>query len=154
MTDLSPAVHPAPEPLAGLLVGDTAIAAPRAHGLPGRFFIGFTCLMSFVSALRALVLVIAIGNGPGVPVWMWKQGLAACVWAVLQWRLAGEVRRFSRWGWYGAMAELTLAALTQLFWVFLLRELAFLFVALLIADMFFLRYFWKRRVDFGIDRGG
>jgi hypothetical protein len=154
MTDISPTAQPAPEPLAGLLVGDTALVAPRSHGMPGELFIGFTYLMGVVSALRALVLVIAVSNGPGVPEGMWKMGLAACVWAVLQWRLAGAVRRFSRWGWYGAMAELAGAAAMKFVGAVVFPTMAPWFLALLAIEAGLLRYFWKRRAHFEVDLGG
>jgi hypothetical protein len=155
MTDISPAARPAPEPLAGLLVGDTALAAPRAHGLPGELFIGFTYLMAFGSALRALVLVIGVvTSGPGVLPGMWMMGFASCVWAVLQWRLAGEVRRFSRWGWYGAMAELAAAAALNVVWAVILPEMVLWFLAVLAVEAGLIRYFWKRRAQFDIDLGG
>jgi hypothetical protein len=155
MTDVSPAVQPAPEPLAGLLVGDTARATPRAHGLPGELFIGSIYLMAFGSALRALILVITVATGPGVlPPGMWTTGPASCVWAVLQWRLAGEVRRFSRWGWYGAMAELAAAAALKLVLVVMVPAVAPWLLAVLAVEAGLLRYFWKRRAQFDIDLGG
>ncbi|HEU4884307.1 MAG TPA: hypothetical protein VFT45_18775 [Longimicrobium sp.] len=154
MTDISPTAQPAPEALAGLLVGDTALAAPRSHGMPGELFIGSIYLMAVMSALRALVLVIALGNGPGVPAGVWKQGLAACVWAVLQWRLAGEVRRFSRWGWYGAMAELGAAAVMQVVVAVIVPTVAPWLLVLLVIEAGLLRYFWKRRAHFDVDLGG
>jgi hypothetical protein len=153
MTDISPTTQPAPEPLAGLLVGDTALAAPRSHGMPGELFIGFAYLMAVMSVLRAVVLVIAVSNGPGVPVGMWKQGLAACVWAVLHWRLAGAVRRFSRWGWYGAMAELGGAAAMQIVVAAIVPTVAPWVLVLLAIEAGLLRYFWKRRAHFDVDLG-
>lgn len=151
MTDISPAVQPAPAPLAGVLMGDTALAARRVHDLPGRFFIGFTFLMAVVSALRAVTMGIALTVGPGMPGELWRYAIASGVWPVLQWRLAGEVRRFSRWGWYGAMAELAAAAALKVFWVMVVPELAPWFLALLAIEAGLLRYFWNRRADFGID---
>lgn len=154
MTDISPTVHPAPEPLAGLLVGDAAVAAPRSHGILGELFIGGTYLMALVSTLRAVVLVIAVSDGPALAVGMWKQGLAACVWAVLQWRLAGIVRRFSRWGWYGAVAELGGAAAMQVVVSVLYPVIAPWLLVPLAMEAVLLRYFWKRRADFDVELGG
>lgn len=156
MTDISPtlpslpAAHAAPdagEPLPGMVMGDAAVAASREHGLRGTLFIGFSYLMAAGSGLSAILFAISgVGTARNV--------VGGLVWAVLQWRLAGEVRRFSRWGWYGAMAELAFAAATKLFWVFFLRELAFMFVMLLLIDALMLRYFWTRRAQFDVSFGG
>lgn len=135
------------EPLPQMVMGDAAIALPREHGLRGVLFIGFSYLMAVGSGLGAILFAIS-GVGTAINV------VTGLVWAVLQWRLATEVRRFSRWGWYGAVAELAGAAATKLFWVFVVRELAFVFLVLLVIDAFMLRYFWTRRDQFDVSFGG
>lgn len=154
MTDISPALpsaaaHPVGmgEPLPEMVVGDAAFASPRLHGARGTLFIGFSYVMAAGSGFSAILFAIS-GGLAGTNV------VTGLVWAVLQWRLATEVRRFSRWGWYGAMAELAGAAAAKLFWMFILRDLGFVFVMLLVIDAFMLRYFWTRREQFDVSFGG
>ena len=101
--------------------------------------------------MRPVLTATEVGVSGGIAGTNTIMGL---VWAALQWRLATEVRRFSRWGWYGAMAELAGAAGAKLFWVFYLREMAFLFLMLLVVDAFMMRYFWTRRGQFDVSFGG
>ena len=155
MTDLSPTLPSAAalaapgtaEPLPEMVVGDAAFASPRVHGVRGRLFIGFSYVMAASSAFSTILFAVS-GGLAGTNV------ITGLVWAVLQWRLAAEVRRFSRWGWYGAMAELAAAVATKLFWVFIVPDLAFLFVVLLVADAFMLHYFWTRRAQCDVSFGG
>src|ERR1043165_3996906 len=129
-----------PEPLSGLVMGDAAAAGPREHGWPGKIFIAFTYFMSVSAAgggLVTLVSLASLGTGGAMP---WRQAVAGCVWGVLQWRLATELRRFSRWGWFGAMAELGGAAAFKVFWMFALPSSAFAFLLLLGIDVGMLRY--------------
>ena len=138
--------------LPGMVVGDAGLRAPRRHGWPARLFIG----MSYVTAvglgfgILGLGLFLA-GNGRDMDLlpWVVPRMLLAGTWAVLQWRLAGEVRRFSRWGWYGAMAELGAATVVKLGFAaagaWTLPMVAFNVVCM--------RYLWKRRADFDIDSG-
>lgn len=154
MTDISPTLpsalaHPdgVGEPLPEMVVGDAAFASPRVHGMRGTLFIGCSYVMAAGSGFSAILFTIS-GGVAGT------NAIMGLVWAVLQWRLATEVRRFSRWGWYGAMAALAAAAAAKVFWVFYLREMAFLFLMLLVIDAFMLRYFWTRRAHFDVDLGG
>lgn len=153
MTDISPTLPSAlaepgtAGPLPEMVVGDAAFASPREHGLRGTLFIGFSYVMAAGSAFSALLFAIS-GGVAGTNV------ITGLVWAVLQWRLATEVRRFSRWGWYGAVAELAAAAATKLVWVFVMPDLAFMFVVLLVIDAFMARYFWTRRAQFDVSFGG
>jgi hypothetical protein len=154
MTDISPALpsalaHPRDtgEPLPEMVMGDAAVASPRLHGVRGTLFIGFSYLMAAGSGFGAILFSISGGLAG-------TNAITGLVWAVLQWRLGTEVRRFSRWGWYGAMAELAGAAGAKLFWGLFLPEMAFLFVVLLVIDAFMLRYFWTRRDQFDVSFGG
>jgi hypothetical protein len=155
MTDISPTLPSAPvlaepettEPLPEMVVGDAASASPRVHGVRGALFIGFSYVMAAGSAFSAILFSISGGLAG-------TNAITGLVWAVLQWRLATEVRRFSRWGWYGAVTELAAAAAAKVFWVLYLREMAFVFLILLVIDAFMLRYFWRRRAQFDVDLGG
>ncbi|HEX6368994.1 MAG TPA: hypothetical protein VF006_08675 [Longimicrobium sp.] len=155
MTDISPTLPSTPAlaepetagPLPEMVVGDAAFASPRVHGVRGTLFIGFSYVMAAGSGLSAILFAISGGRAGA-------NMITGLVWAVLQWRLATEVRRFSRWGWYGAVAELAAAAAAKLFWMFDLRDLAFVFVMLLVVDAFMLRYFWTRRDQFDVSFGG
>lgn len=158
MTEISPALpaHAEPtrhEPLAGLVMGDAAVAAPRRHGLPGQLFIASSYVMSVSSAFGVVAFAFLATVDADAGFAPWTRALATCVWAVLQWRVADEVRRFSRWGWYGAMAELGIAAASKVVWVFLLPEQAFAFLVLLGIEAGLLRYFWNRRAQFDVDFG-
>lgn len=135
------------EPLPGMVMGDGAVTARREHGLRGSLFIGFSYLMAAGSGLSAVLFAIS-GLGTATSL------VTGLVWGVLQWRLATEVRRFSRWGWYGAMAELTFAAATKLFWMFRLPEMALMLVCLLMVNAVLLHYFWTRRAEFDVSLGG
>jgi hypothetical protein len=154
MTDISPTLPPSqvPEPLPSMVMGDAAERATPRHGIRGTLFIAFSYMMA-VSSGVAFTVSTYIAASYGVLADA-GQALAAGVWAVLQWRLAGEVRRFSRWGWYGAMAELSVAVVSMLFWAFALRELAYFFLSVLIVDVLLLRYFWTRRAQFDVSVGG
>lgn len=154
MTEISPTLPPSqvPEPLPSMVMGDAAAPVTPRHGFPGTLFIAFSYMMA-VSSGVAFTVSTYIAASYGVLADA-GQALFTGVWAVLQWRLAGEVRRFSRWGWYGAMVELGFAVATQLFLAFVLREVALFFVALLIVDAVLLRYFWTRRAQFDVSFGG
>jgi hypothetical protein len=155
MTDISPTLPSAPvlaepataEPLPEMVVGDRAFTSPRVHGVRGTLFIGFSYVMAAGSAFSAVLFTISGGLAG-------TNAIMGLVWAVLQWRLATEVRRFSRWGWYGAMAALAGAAGAKLFWVFFLPEMALVCVVLLAIDTFMARYFWTRRDQFDVSFGG
>lgn len=155
MTDISPTLPSAPvlaepettEPLPEMVVGDAAFASTRVHGVRGTLFIGFSYVMAAGSAFSAILFSISGGLAG-------TNAITGLVWAVLQWRLASEVRRFSRWGWYGATTELAAAAAAKLFWVFFLPEMALVCVVLLVIDAFMMRYFWKRSAQFDVDLGG
>ena len=151
MTGISPAlgeprVH---EPLAGLVMGDAAVAAPREHGWPGKLFIAFSYVMAAASAVSVVVIGLSVAANVGLAAAFWKRALTAVVWAALQWRVAGEVRRFSRWGWYGAMAELAAAAAAKV-WVMAQGNVVGGAIGLCI-DLAWLRYFWERRDQFDVD---
>lgn len=138
------------DPLPGLVMGDAAVGRPRAHGWPGGLFYGLSYLFAF--CLGALALVMGAGgllNGLEWPLVPMAAG--AALWSALQWRLAHEVEGFSRWGWYGAMGELGVAAAAKLWSI--AQGQVFGAVLGLAVDVLWLRYFWNRRADFDIDLG-
>lgn len=138
-------------PLPALVMGDAAVRT-RRHGWPGRLFVG----MSYVSALGLGCTVLALGflvGDSGGALWgkVWQRLLLGGAMGVLQWQLAGAVRRFSRWGWYGAMAELGAATLGKLGLAVLAPFAVPWTLPAIAANLAFMRYFWKRRADFDID---
>jgi hypothetical protein len=141
-----------PEPVPGMVMGDAAVPAARRHGLRATLFIAFIYLMAAISGVAFVAFAYSAASSGDLVEAGWALGVG--VWAVLQWRLADEVRRFSRWGWYGAMAALSVALGTKLFWAFVLRDLAYFFLSLLIVDALLLHYFWTRRDQFDVSFGG
>lgn len=161
MTEVSPTLQPesdaqassdVPEPLPGMVMGDAAVPATRRHGLRGTLFIAFSYMMAAISGVTFVVFAYSAASSGSLVEAGWALGVG--VLAVLQWRLADEVRRFSRWGWYGAIAALAVAVVTKLFWAFALREVAYFFLSLLIVDALLLHYFWTRRDQFDVSVGG
>jgi hypothetical protein len=142
------------ETLPGMVVGDGAFAGPRVHGVRGSLFIGFSYVMAAGSACVALMWSISAATGGLLPATLWKEALTAAVWAVLQWRLVGEVRRFSRWGWLGAMAELSVASATKLVWISTAPGQAWLMLPFLGINLAMAHYFWMRRAQFDVSLGG
>jgi len=161
--DISPTIHSrraaafADEalrgPLPALVMGDGAMRVPRRHEWPGRLFITLSYLTAAAMALGVVTFgAFALEYGLEPRHWLRVAGVG--VWGVLQWRLAGEVRRFSRWGWYGAMTELGAAVAANLglaMFVPIIGGRGLVMLALNVACM---RYFWRRRADFDVDLGG
>ncbi len=133
-------------PLPAVVMGDAAPARPRRHGWPGRLFYAFSYCMA---AGLAVVSVVAAVLGTSVAEAAIAVG--AGLWSVVQWRLAGAVRRFTRFGWYGATAGLGAAAAAKLWFIAQGGSAGFAGFAFALV---LLRYFWKRRADFDIDLGG
>lgn len=122
-------------------------AVKREHEWPGNLFV----ILSYVaavglaaSAVGSIGWAFITGDG-GKLAW----GAGAAVWAVLQWRLAGEVQHFSRWGWYGAMAELTAASAAKI-WTIAEGNVVGGVIGLCI-DIAWMSYFWDRRAEFDVD---
>ncbi|HEU0300241.1 MAG TPA: hypothetical protein VFR37_12320 [Longimicrobium sp.] len=136
------------ETLPPLVVGDEGVETTWKHEWPGRLFIvlsGITALGLAGSAVAGAVL--GLNGDVNLPL-----SVGIGVWAVLQWRLTKEVSRFSRWGWYGAMAELGGAAAAE---VWAMAEGDFVGGAIaLVPGLLWMRYFWARRDQFDVDLGG
>ncbi len=149
--DLDPGFREALPPVvvgdrAATVVGETPETA-REHEWPGNLFV----ILSYVAAVGLGASAVGsvgwtfISGNLDVADWAVVGG----IWAVLQWRLAGEVEHFSRWGWYGAMAELTGAAAVK---VWAMVEGNWIGAAVgLILDLLWMSYFWERREQFDID---
>lgn len=144
------AVH---APLPGLTVGDAGEAAPPRHDWQGKLFV--VCSHATAGALGLGVIIFgALALRYGLEPRHWVRLVAAGVWGVLQWRLGVAVSRFSKWGWYGAMAELGAAALGKLSVAVMAPYMAGSALVVLAINGAWMRYFWKRRADFDIDLGG
>ena len=148
--DLDPGFRGALPPI---MVGDgPAVVAgemgeiKREHEWPGNLFV----VLSYVAAVGLGASAVGsvgwtlISGSLDVAGWAVGGG----IWAVLQWRLAGEVEHFSRWGWYGAMAELTVAAAAK---VWAIAEGNWGAVVGLVFDLLWMSYFWERREQFDVD---
>jgi hypothetical protein len=141
----------APPP--GMTMGDAAVTAPRQHEWPGRIFIA--CSYAIAGALGLGMLIFGpLALRYGLEPRHWVRVGAAAVWAVLQWRLGRAVSRFSRWGWYGAMAGLGGSALAKLALAVLMPFTAGGALMVAAINGAWMRYFWKHRDQFDVDLGG
>jgi hypothetical protein len=133
--------------LPSVVVGETA-EVERTHEWPGTMFV----ILSYVAAVGlAASAVGSVGWGlftgdAGLGGW----AVGAGVWSVLQWKLARAVQNFSRWGWYGAMAELGAAAAAKV-WTFASTGEVVGPAIGLVIDALWIGYFWERREQFDVD---
>ena len=150
-------LEPAPATWLPLTAGDVHLdraSAPPEHGWPGSWFIFLAWLASIGMGVGVVGATIAMMTGflPLGKGLLMAAGLA--LGCVLQGWLANHVERFSRWGWYGAMAELGFAALGK--FSLLVSDpagegMGAAFV--MVIDLLWMRYFWNRRADFDVDIG-
>jgi hypothetical protein len=139
------------ESLPPMVVGGDGAPVERTHGLPTWLYIGFCYL---VAAGAAFIPLNAVYEGTVEELRSPLLVVAGPVIAVLHLRLAGEVRRFASWGWYGAMIELVCFAMFQIGlamdggggWADGLLEA--------IVPSVWVWYFWRRRDQFDVDIGG
>lgn len=132
-----------------LVVGDRP-EVERTHQWPANLFI----VLSYVAAVGLAVGAVGSAGWAILSGDMDKLGWAvgAGLGAVLQWRLAGEVEHFTRWGWYGAMAELA-AAVAAKAWS--IAEGNWVGGAIgLVLDLLWMSYFWESRDQFDVDLDG
>jgi hypothetical protein len=152
-------LDPSPSAWLPLTAGDTAggrdVAAPE-HGGPGEWFIFLSNLTAIGMGIGAAGAMLGLAFGLFAGDWkmMGITALAAvglAIGCVVQSTLAKHVKHFSRWGWWGAMAELVVVTLTKV--VALAADPgSFVGPAIGLAiDAVWLRYFWERRKDFDID---
>lgn len=148
-------LEPARSALAGLTIDDTGqpgdAAAPE-HEWPASIFIFIANLTAFGFGLLAFAALLSLVFGGGMPRWLAALAVpllaAACI---VQRSLARHVSHFSRWGWYGAMAELLLATLSKVNAIVLEPALIGTVGFGVAIDLVWMRYFWERRADFDID---
>jgi hypothetical protein len=143
-------------PLTAADVGSARGVERPEHGWPGSLFVFLANLAAFGMGLGAL------GSGLGIIFFLlmgdWgPAGLAALAFvglslgSVLQRTLANHVDHFTRWGWYGAMAELALVTFAK---VDAIASDPTNFGGPMIGivlDLLWMRYFWERRADFDVD---
>lgn len=151
-----------PPPAAGLsLTMDdqelTREAAPK-HGWPGSLFVLVSNLLAIVGGLAAvwagLVALMILASGEAdVGGRAALVALSLALGCVLQRALATHVGRFSRWGWYGAMAELGFLALTKANAIVAEPDAAAGAIVGIVIDLLWMGYFWKHRADFDVDIG-
>jgi hypothetical protein len=133
--------------LPSVVVGETA-EVERTHEWPGTMFV----VLSYVVAVGLAASAVGsagwalLSDQPALGLW----AAGAGAWSVLQWRLATAVQRFSRWGWYGAMAELGAAAAAKV-WTFASTGDVVGPVIGLAIDVAWMSYFWERREQFDVD---
>jgi hypothetical protein len=121
------------------------------HEWPGKLFIWLSKLTALAMAIAAvgaiLAMVLDIGPLPGE---MWMVATLAAG-AVFQYALGRNVERFTRWGWYGAVAALSFAALATAAAVIADRG-SFIEAGFgITVDLLWLQYFWVQRRDYDID---
>ena len=142
-----------------LTTGDATPAraeeAPE-HDWPASLFIFLANFSAYGlgmgAAVFGTVLVLTLLGTETVPPWFAALAMAGMgIGSYVQRTLADHVSHFSRWGWWGAMAQLAAVLLTQ--------------VAALVADpssivgtgigivivVLWLQYFWAQRADFDIE---
>jgi hypothetical protein len=147
-------LDPPPSTWLPLTAGDAArgreLAQPE-HGWPASWFIFLSNLAALACGVGAVGVAVAtfmdlVPPGTGAALFA---GLV--VGAVVQGSLARHVKHFTRWGWYGAMAELALATLTKVSTVTENPSAIGGAAIGIIIDLLWMHYFWERRADFDVD---
>lgn len=133
--------------LPSVVVGETP-EVQKEHEWPGALFI----ILSYVTAVG--LGASALGSA-GWAAWTGSAGfgrwaLVAGAGSLLQWRLAKAVEKSSRWGWYGAMAELGAAAAAKVWAAVSTGDIVGPAIGLAI-DALWIGYFWNRRGQFDVD---
>ncbi|HYW13948.1 MAG TPA: hypothetical protein VE871_18435 [Longimicrobium sp.] len=154
-------LDPAPSASAALVLTAGDAAPDRAegtptHGWPGSLFIFLAHLSAFglgAGAAIAAVLLVSMLFGGDLEM-AGLAGLAAVgmgIGSYVQRTLADHLSHFSRWGWWGAMAELAAVTLTKV--AALVTDPASIGGTGIgiVIDLLWLRYFWEHRADFDID---
>jgi hypothetical protein len=165
---LAPPPEPAADPVPGqpaavwlpLTAGDVGKAVDQSgkepeHEWPASVFMFITNLTAIGLALGAVGCVIGVvvalaGGELGAAGLAGGLAVALALGSVIQLTLAKHVKNFSRWGWFGAMVELGIATLTKV--ASYVSEPANIGMLMMIGlDVLWMRYFWNRREDFGVD---
>lgn len=153
---------PAPPPASvwlPLTVEDRRAATPEGapeHNWPASLFIFLTRLTAFGLGLGAVgavigTVVMLISGEWGTAGLMALAALGLALGCVVQGTLARSVKNFTRWGWYGAMAELVFLTLSKV--NVIVTEPSAMVGALfgIALDLLWMNYFWERRADFDVD---
>ncbi|HEX2079168.1 MAG TPA: hypothetical protein VHG08_15695 [Longimicrobium sp.] len=152
--DLDPGLREALPPVivgeAPADVVDETEERPWDNDWPGGVFVFLSYAIAAGLGLGAFVSAGAAALGLGrPPLEMLGQAAVLGAGAAFQWRLAGAVEHCSRWGWYGAMAELTAAAAAKV-WLIADGNVAWGVIGLVI-DLLWMRFFWNYREQFDVD---
>ncbi|HYR06923.1 MAG TPA: hypothetical protein VEQ60_04125 [Longimicrobium sp.] len=145
--------RPAPvaeQQLPAAMVGDAARPVERRHGVRGWLYIGFCYLLAL---LLVLIPLSAVSEGSVGDLRSPLLLLLAPVLAVLHWRLAGEVRRFTSWGWYGAMIELATLVMLKVGSAIAEGFGPAVGLVMSVIELAWMWYFWNRRAQFDVDLG-
>jgi hypothetical protein len=156
---LDPPLDPPPAawlPLTAADVAGVQGAERPEHEWPGSLFVFLGNLVAFGmglgaagSGLLAIAFLLMGDWGPAGLAALAVVGLA--VGSALQRTLANHVDHFTRWGWYGVMAELALVILAKVQTI--ATEPTYFMGPLIgiILDLLWMGYFWERRADFDVD---
>lgn len=120
-------------------------SARRDEPRPVSVYFVFTYLLA-VGLGCAAVGCIFSGLGSRQPRLV-EIGVALGVGSVLEWRLARELRHFSRWGWYGVMVELAAAFAVTVWMILRVGVGAFWGLILVVPWML---HFWQTRHHYDI----
>jgi hypothetical protein len=137
-----------------ITAGDSATihTRPREHAWPADLYILLANLSGLGLAVGAVAMGAAIAVDLALPsVFPIGTVLMMALGSVIQFSLANHLKHFSRWGWYGAMAELAFLTLSKVATI-VTEPGAMIGAGIGIAiDVLWMRYFWNRRADFDID---
>jgi hypothetical protein len=152
--DLDPAIRETLLPVvageAPAVVVDQAEEKAWDNDWPVGVFVFLAYVLAAGLGLGACVSAVGAAFGLGLPpLEMLGQAVVLGAGAAFQWRLAGAVEHSSRWGWYGAMAELATAAAANV-WLIADGNVAWGVIGLVI-DLLWMRTFWNCREQFDVD---
>jgi hypothetical protein len=142
-----------------ITTGDRAPAGEAApkHGWPASIFILLSNLAAFGLGFGAIVAAagapFAFFRGDGDAGMIALLAVVLGLGFVVQRALAQNVKHFTRWGWYGAMAELAFVTLSKVNVLLTDPESSGAAVVGIVIDLLWMRYFWERRGDFDVDLG-
>lgn len=153
--DPAPYVSAALVLTAGDAAPDHAEEAPE-HGRLGSLFIFVANLVAFGMGMGAAVagaaLVLTLFGRESLPPEILALALVGLgIGSYVQRELADQLSHFSRWGWWGAMAELVAVTLAKVAALFTDPASIGATGTGIVIDLLWLRYFWEHRRDFDID---
>jgi hypothetical protein len=132
------------DPLPALMLRQRA-PTRRDEARPASAYSVFTSLVAIALGCGALGCIsVGLFSGPPRLVAI---GAALGVGAVMQWRLARELRHFSRWGWYGVMMELASAFAASVWALLQVGVLAFWGPMIVVP---WILHFWQNRRHYDI----